>query len=111
MNTINKLLLVIPLFAFMFSCSEDFPEKQKVLDTTKIIGKTFSTESLSLTFISKDSLTFNTKNTLYVLEGKSKYELYNDTIIIKSPYGKRLEPSETTESLFITSSVVLKMTG
>lgn len=98
MNTINKLLLVISLFAFMFSCSEDFPEKQKVLDTTKIIGKTFSTESLSLTFISKDSLTFNTKNTLYLLEGKSKYELHNDTIIIKSPYGKRLEPSETTES-------------
>lgn len=42
-------------------------------------------------------LYFNIQKVKY-LEGKSKYELHNDTLIIKSPYGKRLEPSETTES-------------
>ncbi len=38
---------------------------------------------------------FPNQNTLYILEGKSKYEINNDTIVINSPYGKRLEADET----------------
>ncbi|MDY3266579.1 MAG: hypothetical protein SOX26_03465 [Phocaeicola sp.] len=92
----RRFLLIISLCTLTFSCSKDFPENK--LDYTKIIGKTFSTQSLSLNFTSSDSVTFRTKNTLYILEGKSKYEIHNDTIVIKSPYGKRLEPNETTDS-------------
>lgn len=67
-----------------------------------ILGKTFSNQSLSLTFENNDSVSFQTKNTLYILKGKSKYEIDNGRIIIKSPYGKRLEPDETTDSYILS---------
>lgn len=94
----KKFLLIISLCTFIFSCSKNVPENQSLQDTTKIIGKTFSTQSLSLTFISSDSVSFLTQNTLYILKGKSKYEINNDIITIKNPYGKRLNPNETTDS-------------
>lgn len=60
------------------------------MDTeTMILGKTFSNQSLSLSFEDNDSVSFQTKNTLYVLKGRSKYEIDNGKIIIKSPYGKK----------------------
>ncbi|MCU6778251.1 hypothetical protein [Phocaeicola fibrisolvens] len=97
----KKSLLIISLCAFIFSCSKDLPENQSTQNSTKLIGKTFSTQSLSLTFTSSDSVSFQTKNTLYLLKGKSKYEMNNDTIVIKSPYGKRLKPNETTDSYIL----------
>lgn len=36
------------------------------------------------------------------MKGKSKYEMNNDTIVIKNPYGKRLKPNETTESYILS---------
>lgn len=92
---------IISLCAFIFSCSKDLPENQSTQNSTRLIGKTFSTQSLSLTFTSSDSVSFQTKNTLYLLKGKSKYEMNNDTIVIKSPYGKRLKPNETTDSYIL----------
>lgn len=35
------------------------------------------------------------------MKGESKYEMNNDTIVIKSPYGKRLKPNETTDSYIL----------
>lgn len=75
---------------------------------TSIVGKTFSNQSLSLTFESRDSVSYLTKNTLYILKGKSKYTINNDTIVIKSPYGKRLRPNETTESYILSFVGCLK---
>ena len=73
------------------------------MDTeTMILGKTFSNQSLSLTFEENDSVSFQTKNTLYILKGKSKYEIDNGRIIIKSPYGKRLEPNETIDCYILS---------
>lgn len=97
----KKSLLIISLCAFIFSCSKDLPESQSTQNSTRLIGKTFSTQSLSLTFTSSDSVSFQTKNTLYLLKGESKYEMNNDTIVIKSPYGKRLKPNETTDSYIL----------
>ena len=88
----KKFLLIISLCTFIFSCSKNVPENQSLQDTTKIIGKTFSTQSLSLTFISSDSVSFLTQNTLYILKGKSKYEINNDIITIKNPYGEKTQP-------------------
>ena len=76
-------------------------EKEQFNTDIKLVGRTFSTQSLSITFISNDSIYFHTKNTLYILNGKSKYEINNDTIVIKNPYGKRLEPDETKDSYIL----------
>jgi hypothetical protein len=81
----------------LYSC-----EKEQTDIETMILGKTFSNQSLSLTFENNDSVSFQTKNTLYILKGKSKYEIDNGRIIIKSPYGKRLEPDETTDSYILS---------
>lgn len=35
------------------------------------------------------------------MKGESKYEMNNDTIVIKNPYGKRLKPNETTDSYIL----------
>ncbi|MCE2616710.1 hypothetical protein [Phocaeicola oris] len=36
------------------------------------------------------------------MKGKSKYEIDNGKIIIKSPYGKRLKPDETTDCYILS---------
>ena len=102
MKTIRSLMLLFSCFC-LFSC-----EKEQIDCETMILGKTFSNQSLSLTFEDNDSVSFRTKNTLYLLEGKSKYELDNGKIIIRSPYGKRLEPDETTESYILSFTGYLK---
>lgn len=95
-----KTLISFILLCFcLYSC-----EKEWVDTEAMILGKTFSNQSLSLTFETNDSVSFRTKNTLYILKGKSKYEIDNDRIIIKSPYGKRLEPNKTTDS-YISSFI------
>lgn len=81
----------------LYSC-----EKEQVDTETMILGKTFGNQSLSLTFENNDSVSFRTKNTLYILKGKSKYEIDNDRIIIKSPYGKKLDPDKTTDSYILS---------
>lgn len=104
----KKSLFIISLFAFTFSCSKDFQENQRTQGPIQLVGKTFSTQNLSLTFTSSDSVSFQTKNTLYILEGKTKYEINNDTIVIKSPYEKRPEPNETTNSYILSFIGYLK---
>ena len=94
MTIISYLIL---LCFCLYSC-----EKEQTDIETIILGKTFSNQSLSLTFENNDSVSFQTKNTLYILKGKSKYEIDNGRIIIKSPYGKRLEPDETTDSYILS---------
>ncbi|MFK2164113.1 hypothetical protein [Bacteroides fragilis] len=94
MKIISHLIL---LCFCLYSC-----EKEQTDIETMILGKTFSNQSLSLTFENNDSVSFQTKNTLYILKGKSKYEIDNGRIIIKSPYGKRLEPDETTDSYILS---------
>lgn len=94
MKIISHLIL---LCFCLYSC-----EKEQTDIETIILGKTFSNQSLSLTFENNDSVSFQTKNTLYILKGKSKYEIDNGRIIIKSPYGKRLEPDETTDSYILS---------
>lgn len=83
-------------------------EKEQLNTEITLVGKTFSTQSLSITFISNDSICFHTKNTLYILNGKSKYEINNDTIVIKNPYGERLEPDETKDSYILNFIGYLK---
>ena len=100
MKTINFLIL---LCFCLCSC-----EKEQINTETMILGKTFSNQSLSLTFEYNDSVSFRTKNTLYLLKGKSKYEIDNGKIIIKSPYGERLEPDETTDSYILSFIGYLK---
>ena len=93
-----KIISYLILLCFcLYSC-----EKEQTDIETIILGKTFSNQSLSLTFENYDSVSFQTKNTLYILKGKSKYEIDNGRIIIKSPYGKRLEPDETTDSYILS---------
>ena len=93
-----KIISYLILLCFcLYSC-----EKEQTDIETMILGKTFSNQSLSLTFENTDSVSFQTKNTLYILKGKSKYEIDNGRIIIKSPYGKRLEPDETTDSYILS---------
>ena len=93
-----KIISYLILLCFcLYSC-----EKEQTDIETMILGKTFSNQSLSLTFENNDSVSFQTKNTLYILKGKSKYEIDNVRIIIKSPYGKRLEPDETTDSYILS---------
>ena len=93
-----KIISYLILLCFcLYSC-----EKEQTDIETMILGKTFSNQSLSLTFENNDSVSFQTKNTLYILKGKSKYEIDNGRIIIKSPYGKRLEPDETTDSYILS---------
>ena len=93
-----KIISYLILLCFcLYSC-----EKEQTDIETIILGKTFSNQSLSLTFENNDSVSFQTKNTLYILKGKSKYEIDNGRIIIKSPYGKRLEPDETTDSYILS---------
>lgn len=93
-----KIISYLILLCFcLYSC-----EKEQTDIETIILGKTFSNQSLSLTFEGNDSVSFRTKNTLYLLKGKSKYEIDNGRIIIKSPYGKRLEPDETTDSYILS---------
>ena len=94
MKTIHFLIL---LCFCLCSC-----ENEQIDNETTILGKTFSNQSLSLTFEDNDSVSFQTKNTLYLLKGKSKYELDNGKIIIKSPYEKRPEPDEITESYILS---------
>lgn len=94
MKAISYLIL---LCLCLYSC-----EKEQADIETMILGRTFSNQSLSLTFENNDSVSFRTKNTLYILKGKSKYEIDNGRIIIKSPYGKRLEPDETTDSYILS---------
>lgn len=93
MKTLSFLML---LCFCLCSC-----EKEQIDIESMIFGKTFSNQSLSLTFEDNDSVSFRTKNTLYLLKGKSKYEIDNDKIIIRSPYGKRLEPDETIDSYIL----------
>lgn len=76
-------------------------ENEQIDIETMILGKTFSNQSLSLTFEDNDSVFFQTKNTLYRVEGKSKYEIDNGKIIIRNPYGERLEPEGTTHSYIL----------
>ena len=93
-----KIISYLILLCFcLYSC-----EKEQTDIETMILGKTFSNQSLSLTFENNDSVSFQTKNTLYILKGKSKYEIDNGRIIIKSPYGKRLEPDETADSYILS---------
>ena len=93
-----KIISYLILLCFcLYSC-----EKEQTDIETMILGKTFSNQSRSLTFENNDSVSFQTKNTLYILKGKSKYEINNGRIIIKSPYGKRLEPDETTDSYILS---------
>ena len=93
-----KIISYLILLCFcLYSC-----EKEQTDIETMILGKTFSNQSISLTFENNDSVSFQTKNTLYILKGKSKYEINNGRIIIKSPYGKRLEPDETTDSYILS---------
>ena len=93
-----KIISYLILLCFcLYSC-----EKEQTDIETIILGKTFSNQSLSITFENNDSVSFQTKNTLYILKGKSKYEIDNGRIIIKSPYGKRLEPDETTDSYILS---------
>ena len=93
-----KIISYLILLCFcLYSC-----EKEQTDIETMILGKTFSNQSFSLTFENNDSVSFRTKNTLYLLKGKSKYEIDNGRIIIKSPYGKRLEPDETTDSYILS---------
>ena len=93
-----KIISYLILLCFcLYSC-----EKEQTDIETIILGKTFSNQSLSLTFENNDSVSFQTKNTLYIFKGKSKYEIDNGRIIIKSPYGKRLEPDETTDSYILS---------
>ena len=93
-----KIISYLILLCFcLYSC-----EKEQTDIETMILGKTFSNQSLSLTFENNDSVSFQTKNTLYILKGKSKYEIDNGRIIIKSPYGKRLEPDETPDSYILS---------
>ena len=101
MKAVNLFIL---LCLCLYSCEKEQIEPKEIF----IMGKTFSNESLSLTFENKDSLFFQTKNTLYLLKGKSKYEIENGRIIIKSPYGKRLEPDEATDSYILNFIGFLK---
>ena len=94
MKTLSSLIIL--LCFCLYSC-----EKEQIDIESMILGKTFSNQSLSLTFEGNDSVSFRTKNTLYLLKGKSKYEIDNGKIIIRSPYGKRLEPDETTDSYIL----------
>lgn len=61
-------------------------EKEQVSMEDMIIGKTFGNQSFSITFESSDSVSFKTKNTLYLLNGKSSYKIRNGKIRIESPY-------------------------
>lgn len=99
---------IMPLFISLIITGLCSCEKEQLHTEQKLVGKTFSTQSLSLTFVSHDSVSFQTKNTLYILEGKSKYEINNDMIVINSPYGKRLEPNETTDSYILNFTGYLK---
>ena len=99
---------IMPLFISLIITGLCSCEKEQLHIGQKIVGKTFSTQSFSLTFISHDSVFFQTKNTLYILEGKSKYEINNDTIVINSPYGKRLEADETTDSYILNFTGYLR---
>ena len=93
-----KIISYLILLCFcLYSC-----EKEQTDIETMILGKTFSNQSLSLTFENNDSVSFQTKNTLYILKGKSKYEINNGRIRIKCPYRKRLEPAETTDSYILS---------
>ena len=65
----------MPLFISLIIMGLCSCEKEQLHTEQKIVGKTFTTQSFSLTFISHDSVSFQTKNTLYILEGKSKYEI------------------------------------
>lgn len=89
--------LIILLCFCLYSCEKELVDNEKM-----ILGKTFSNQSLSLTFENKDSVSFCTKNTLYLLKGKSKYEIDNGRIVIRSPYGERLEPDKTTDSYILS---------
>lgn len=73
-------------------------EKEQVSMENMIIGKTFGNQSFSITFESSDSVSFKTKNTLYLLNGKSSYKIRNGKIRIESPYIKRPDSDKITES-------------
>lgn len=73
-------------------------EKEQVDVEDMIIGKTFGNQSFSITFESSDSVSFKTKNTLYLLNGKSNYKIRNGKIRIESPYIKRPDSDKITES-------------
>lgn len=73
-------------------------EKEQVGMEDMIIGKTFGNQSFSITFESSDSVSFKTKNTLYLLNGKSSYKIRNGKIRIESPYIKRPDSDKITES-------------
>lgn len=73
-------------------------EKEQVSMEDMIIGKTFGNQSFSITFESSDSVSFKTKNTLYLLNGKSSYKIRNGKIRIECPYIKRPDSDKITES-------------
>ena len=73
-------------------------EKEQVSMENMIIGKTFGNQSFSITFESSDSVSFKTKNTLYLLNVKSSYKIRNGKIRIESPYIKRPDSDKITES-------------
>ena len=73
-------------------------EKEQVSMENMIIGKTFGNQSFSITFESSDSVSFKTKNTLYLLNVKSRYKIRNGKIRIESPYIKRPDSDKITES-------------
>lgn len=97
--------LVLFFFCLFFASCE---KEQINIKDVSIVGKTFRNESLSLYFESNDSVFFETRNTLYTVKGKAKYEIENDEIIIKNPYGRRLEPDEVTDSYILSFTGELK---
>uniref|UniRef100_A0AB33J2J4 Uncharacterized protein n=1 Tax=Prevotella sp. GTC17254 TaxID=3236794 RepID=A0AB33J2J4_9BACT len=56
------------------------------MDHPIAVGKTFGTQNLSINFESNDSISFKTKNTLYILNGKSKYKIKDNIVTIRNSY-------------------------
>ncbi len=92
----SLLSYLILLCLCLYSCEKE----QMDTKDTNIVGKTFSHESLSLTFESSDSVCFETINTLYPVKGKAKYKIDNTQIVI---INKRKPSADSVTESYIQS--------
>lgn len=95
-----KFLLsyLILLCLCLCSCEKEQMDTKDII----IVGKTFSNESLPLTFESSDSVCFQTINTLYPVKGKAKYKIDNTKIVIKN---KRKPTADSVTDSYIQSFI------
>lgn len=85
-------------FLLLMACKDDNEDKEFIM-TKPPIGETYESILTSITFESKDSVSFCFRYDP-IPGGKAKYQFNNGKVTIENPYGKFLPYKEVSESYF-----------